>query len=169
MVGIGEASRNRSQHGAGTTNPISGRGTLDTGRCVSYHDFAVQRSAAISREAPVLAKSLSPVKRHRQSLRRRDRNRVRRTAVRHAVRRAREVIESGTEEEAQAAVQEAGAILDRTAGKGVIHRNNAARRKSRLMRQLHSHQATSAEEKPKRRTRAAAGSKSKASKAGEES
>lgn len=106
-----------------------------------------------------MAKSASPAKRHRQSLRRRDRNRERRTAARSAVRRAREVIESGTEEDALAAVQEAGAVLDRTAAKGVIHRNNAARRKSRLMRQLHSHQAAGQEEKPKRRGRSAAGSK----------
>ncbi len=69
------------------------------------------------------------------------------------------MIESGTEEEAQAAVQEAGAILDRTAGKGVIHRNNAARRKSRLMRALHSHQAATAEEEPKQHTRGDAASK----------
>ena len=73
------------------------------------------------------------------------------------------MIESGTEEEAQAAVQEAGAILDRTAGKGVIHRNNAARRKSRLMRALHSQQAATTEAKPKQHTRAATGSKTKAS------
>ncbi len=118
-----------------------------------------------------MPKSLSPIKRHRQSLRRRDRNRVRRTAARNAVRSARELIESGTQEEAQDAIREAGAILDRAAQKGVIHRKNAARRKSRLMRQLHAHQAAPAEEGPKRRTRSASktgatAGKSKTSKTG---
>lgn len=75
-------------------------------------------------------------KRARQSLRRAERNGAKRSAVRTSIRRARELIEAGKQEEAEAAVREAGAILDRAAGKGVLHPNNAARRKSRLARHL---------------------------------
>lgn len=94
-------------------------------------------------------------KRHRQSLRRRERNVANRTEARSAVRKAREAIAAGNEEEAAAAVRKAGAILDRAARKGVLHPNNASRRKSRLMRRLNTAGAHVAEA-PKRRTRAAA-------------
>jgi small subunit ribosomal protein S20 len=85
-----------------------------------------------------MAHSLSAKKRHRQSVRRRERNRAGRTEARSAVRKAREAISGGSEDEAAAAVQAAGAILDRAARKGIIHRNNASRRKSRLARNLRS-------------------------------
>lgn len=80
----------------------------------------------------------SAKKRQRQSLVRAERNLARRSAARTAVRTAREAIEDGDKEAAAAAVQAAGAVLDSTAGKGVIHPNNAARRKSRLAKQLSS-------------------------------
>ena len=80
----------------------------------------------------------SAKKRQRQSLARAERNLARRSAARTAVRTAREAIEDGDKEAAVAAVQAAGAVLDRTASKGVIHANNAARRKSRLAKQLSS-------------------------------
>ncbi len=83
-----------------------------------------------------MAHSLSASKRHRQSLRRRERNRVRRSAARSAIREARENIAGGDQEQAAAAVRRAVSVLDRTARKGVIHANNAARRKSRLMRRF---------------------------------
>lgn len=77
-------------------------------------------------------------KRHRQSLVRGARNQARRSAARTAVRAAREAIATGDKDAATAAVLSAGAVLDRTAQKGVIHDNNAARRKSRLMHQLNA-------------------------------
>jgi len=80
----------------------------------------------------------SAAKRHRQSLRRGERNQARRSAARTAVRAAREAIAAGDKDAATAAVLAAGAVLDRTAQKGVIHDNNAARRKSRLMHQLNA-------------------------------
>jgi small subunit ribosomal protein S20 len=85
-----------------------------------------------------VAHSLSARKRHRQSLVRQERNRSRRSTTRSAVTAARDAIASGNADEAQAAVRAAAAILDRTAQKGVIHANNASRRKSRLMRQLNA-------------------------------
>ncbi|MDP3769150.1 MAG: 30S ribosomal protein S20 [Dehalococcoidia bacterium] len=83
-----------------------------------------------------MAHSLSAKKRHRQAVGRFERNRPQRSAARTAVRNARETIAAGATEEAQAAVQKAASVLDRAARKGVLHRNTAARSKSRLMRQL---------------------------------
>ena len=83
-----------------------------------------------------MAHSKSAKKRHRQSLVRAERNLVHRSAARTAVRAAREVIEDGDKDAAAAAVSAANKVLDRTASKGVIHANNAARRKSRLVKQL---------------------------------
>lgn len=105
-----------------------------------------------------MAHSKSAIKRHRQSLRRRERNRSRRTEVRSAVRKARELIAVGDKkDEAEAAVREATTILDRVARKGTLHPNNAARRKSRLVRALNAAQAAPKKAAPRRRrTRAKA-------------
>ncbi len=72
----------------------------------------------------------------RQNEKRRVRNRVIRTRTRSFVKRARQAIEAGDLEAAQLAVQAASRELDRAVSKGILHRNNADRRKGRLMRQL---------------------------------
>jgi small subunit ribosomal protein S20 len=76
------------------------------------------------------------MKRLRSSKRKRERNRVFSGKARTTVRQARTLIEAGKIEEARGAVQKAVKALDKAASKGVIHKNNAARRKSRLMRAL---------------------------------
>ena len=63
-----------------------------------------------------------------------------RTRARTQVRLARTALEAGKPELAAAAVKEAIQQLDRAADAGVIHRKNAARRKSRLMKRLASAQ-----------------------------
>ncbi len=78
----------------------------------------------------------SAAKRMRQNEKRRVRNRVIRTRTRSFVKRARQAIEAGDLEAAQLAVQAASRELDRAVSKGILHRNNADRRKGRLMRQL---------------------------------
>jgi small subunit ribosomal protein S20 len=83
-----------------------------------------------------LANTQSAIKRLRSSERRRQHNRIFRGQARTAVKRARNLINSGHLEEAHAAVQAAVRALDKAAAKGIIHKNNAARRKSRLMQQL---------------------------------
>ena len=110
-----------------------------------------------------MAHPASARKRHRQSLSRHERNQARRSAARTAVRRARELIAAGAQEEAQAAVREAGSILDRAVSKGVLHANNAARRKSRLMRQVNALQQAGPEEAPAPKRRARAATKPRAS------
>ena len=64
------------------------------------------------------------------------RNRPIRTATRSFIKRAQETIIAGDLEVASETTEKAVSILDRAASKGVIHKNNAARRKSRLMAKL---------------------------------
>jgi small subunit ribosomal protein S20 len=80
-----------------------------------------------------LANSKSATKRIRINEQKRLRNRPFRTAARTYVKKAELAIEAGEVTEASVAVGDAISMLDRVAGKGVIHPNNAARRKSRLM------------------------------------
>lgn len=87
----------------------------------------------------------SAAKAARQSERRRQRNRPIRTAARTYVRKARLAIAGGAVDEATEAVIAAQANLDSAASKGVIHKRNAARRKSRLMKQLNKLQAGAAQ------------------------
>lgn len=78
----------------------------------------------------------SAEKRVRSSKRKEEVNRKHRGRARTADKRARRLIEEGRLEEAREAVRQAQAALDKAAMKGVIHKNKAARRKSRLMEQL---------------------------------
>jgi small subunit ribosomal protein S20 len=80
-----------------------------------------------------LANLHSAQKRIRSNTRKRIRNRLIRSRTRSVVASARSAIPEST---APDAVRKAVSELDRAAGKGVIHKNNAARRKSRLMKQL---------------------------------
>jgi small subunit ribosomal protein S20 len=64
--------------------------------------------------------------------------------ARSRVRKAREAIAGAAKApETAAALREAVVALDKAASKGVIHRNNAARRKSRLMQRLNKALAAS--------------------------
>jgi small subunit ribosomal protein S20 len=76
-------------------------------------------------------------KRMRQEQKRRLHNRSIKSLVKTQVTKARQAIQD-EDTNAEAAVRAAVSDLDRAAKKGVIHRNNAARRKSRLMKQLNS-------------------------------
>ena len=83
-----------------------------------------------------MANIKSAIKRNKQNEKRRIHNRVYRGSARTFVNRARVAIESGDTEVADKATLEAISSLDKAAQKGVIHKNNAARRKSRLMKRL---------------------------------
>ena len=80
-----------------------------------------------------MANLKSAKKRIRSSGRKRVRNQVIRSRARSAVSAAKG---AGKKEAKEAAVRAAIRELDRAASKGVIHKNNAARRKSRLLREL---------------------------------
>jgi len=75
-------------------------------------------------------------KRMRQEQKRRLHNRSIKSLVKTQITKARQAI--AVDADAEAAVRAAVSELDRAAKKGVIHRNNAARRKSRLMKQLNA-------------------------------
>jgi small subunit ribosomal protein S20 len=67
-----------------------------------------------------------------------------RTSTRTHVKKARTLIATGKEPNSTQAVLEAISALDKAAQKGVIHKNQAARRKSRLMAALNKAKATAA-------------------------
>ena len=81
-----------------------------------------------------MATHKSAKKRARQALKRRDRNRARRTRVRGGLKAARAAIESGDAEESAAAVRTAESLLRRAASKGVIPKKRASRLVGRLAR-----------------------------------
>jgi small subunit ribosomal protein S20 len=97
--------------------------------------FSIQACLFLSGEI-ALASHKSALKAHRQSLKRRARNRIVKGHVRGAIKRTRTAIAAGDLTAAQEYLREAVSHLDRAAKKGVIHPNNAARRKSRLMKLL---------------------------------
>jgi small subunit ribosomal protein S20 len=79
-----------------------------------------------------MANNKSAIKRWHQSLKRRDRNRSRRTVARSAVRTLREAVAAGDEEKINEALRTAFSSLDRAAKTGSIHAGKADRTKSRL-------------------------------------
>ena len=74
----------------------------------------------------------SALKAHRQNLERRERNRQMRTRLRRALRDVRAAIDSDNATDLQEALRSTVSLVDKMAGKGLIHRNTAARYKSRL-------------------------------------
>ena len=78
----------------------------------------------------------SAQKQVRASERKRLRNQPIRSRCKTSITKAEKLIFSGKLDEATAAVIEAVSMLDKAAEKGVIHANNAARRKSRLLKKL---------------------------------
>jgi small subunit ribosomal protein S20 len=85
-----------------------------------------------------LANIKSAIKRNKQNEKRRVRNRIYRGKARTFVAKARVAVDEKDAEKAKTATLEAISALDKAAQKGVIHKNNAARRKSRLMKRLAS-------------------------------
>jgi small subunit ribosomal protein S20 len=87
------------------------------------------------------------VKAHRVAQKKAQRNKPINSSVKTAITKARKLILQKDFDAAQEAVKEASVALDRAAQKGVIHRNNAARRKSRLVKQLNDALAASTQQK----------------------
>lgn len=76
------------------------------------------------------------LKRHRQSLKRNERNTYYKSTVRTYLRQAREALAAGDASAATPVVRKATAFLDRVASKGIIPANRASRVKGRLTKQL---------------------------------
>ena len=79
-----------------------------------------------------MANSAQARKRARQSEKQRSMNGSQRSALRTAIKKVIKAIESGDKAVAAATLKESGAVIDRIADKKIIHKNKAARHKSRL-------------------------------------
>lgn len=77
-------------------------------------------------------------KRQRQSEDRRQRNMAVKSSLKTSIRRFNEAASAGNVDEAQSRMRHACRNLDKAASKGVIHRNQAANRKSALARRADS-------------------------------
>lgn len=84
-------------------------------------------------KAPV-KKNLSAIKRARQAERRNTRNRVERSKIKSAVK----TVETASKEEAAAVLLNAVKTISSAKSKGIIHKNNAARKISRLTRHINA-------------------------------
>jgi small subunit ribosomal protein S20 len=74
----------------------------------------------------------SALKAHRQNVKRREHNRQLRTRLRSALRDIRAAIDTNDPAQVKDALRQTISLVDKLAGKGLIHRNTAARYKSRL-------------------------------------
>ncbi len=93
-----------------------------------------------------MANLRSAIKRIRQTKKRTPRNSAVRSRARTFVKKATHLLSEGRLEEASQAALQAISALDRAVTKGVLHGNNAARRKSRLMKKLNQARASAGEQ-----------------------
>ncbi|MDH5389016.1 MAG: 30S ribosomal protein S20 [Gammaproteobacteria bacterium] len=85
-----------------------------------------------------MANSASSKKRARQAVVRRTRNVGDRSMMRTTIKKVYYAIEAGDKSAAETAYKEACPVIDRIAGKGLIHKNKAARHKSRMNNNIRS-------------------------------
>ena len=84
---------------------------------------------------PRVANIKSQIKRNKQNEKAHQRNKAAKSSLRTSVRKFREAADGGNLEEADTALRAACRQLDKAASKGVIHKNQAANRKSAIARQ----------------------------------
>lgn len=77
----------------------------------------------------------SAIKRERQNAKRRERNQAQRSKLRTLINK---VLESSDKEEAQDFLKEATSYVDKMAAKGLLHDNNAARKKARMTKHVNN-------------------------------
>jgi small subunit ribosomal protein S20 len=80
----------------------------------------------------------SQIKRNRQNEAAHERNKAVKSGLKTAVRKFREAAETGNADEAKALAADAGKALDKAASKGIIHKNQAANRKSAIQKKASS-------------------------------
>ena len=88
-----------------------------------------------------MAHSLSAKKRVRQNLKRRARNRARKDQIKEQVKSFTAQLTAGKFDKAAEELRKTVQKLDRIAGKGTIHKNTAARKRSRLTKRLNAARA----------------------------
>jgi small subunit ribosomal protein S20 len=84
----------------------------------------------------VATRHASALKAHRQTLTRTAHNRELRARLRTSLKAIRSAIDGGNVDESKARMNETVSIIDKMAGRGIIHRNAAGRYKSRLVKRL---------------------------------
>jgi small subunit ribosomal protein S20 len=112
-----------------------------------------------------VAHSLSAKKRIRQSVKRRARNRYRKEQIKETVKTFTAALTSAAFDKAETALREVTKRLDKVAAKGTIHKNTAARKRSRLARRLNAARTAQAN-KPAGTTTKAASKRGKGAGAG---
>ena len=83
-----------------------------------------------------MANHKSALKRNRQSIARRDRNRACKSQVKTAIRKVSDAIEQKSIDEAQEALKNAIPVICNASVKGAIHKKNASRKVSRLTKRV---------------------------------
>ncbi len=91
-----------------------------------------------------MAHSLSAKKRIRQNEKRRARNRARKEQIKNVVKSFTTAITTGAIDKAEDALKAVASRLDKVAAKGTIHKNTAARKRSRLTKRLNAARAKAA-------------------------
>lgn len=81
-------------------------------------------------------RNLSALKRHRQSLKRRLRNKAKKSAIKTLSKKAVLLAQEGKVEEALKIMRQAQSLMDKAAKGSTLHKNAASRKKSRLMRKV---------------------------------
>ena len=85
-----------------------------------------------------MANIKSQIKRNKQNEKRHERNKAVKTGLKTAVRKFREAAEAGDKEQATTLGRAANRALDKAASKGIIHKNQAANRKSAISKKAES-------------------------------
>jgi small subunit ribosomal protein S20 len=85
-----------------------------------------------------MANIKSQIKRNKQNLKAQERNKAVKSELKTAIRKFREAAEAGEKETATKLGQAANRLLDKAASKGVIHKNQAANRKSAVSKKASS-------------------------------
>jgi small subunit ribosomal protein S20 len=85
-----------------------------------------------------MANIKSQIKRNRQAVKLRDRNKAAKSALKTQLKRVRQTAEEGDSDKLEQVYREATRALDKAAAKGIIHKNNASNKKARLAKLLKS-------------------------------
>ena len=83
-----------------------------------------------------MANIKSQIKRNRTNKKAQERNKAVKSELKTAIRATREAVTSGDKDKATAALRVAAKKIDKAASKGVIHKNQAANRKSAMARRV---------------------------------
>ena len=84
-----------------------------------------------------MAKHLSVIKRHHQSLVRRERNQQIKSRVKTLIKKVRSAVEPKDRDNASAQLREVNSIMDKAVSRGVLKHKTASRKLSRLARRVH--------------------------------